>query len=111
MAAKAVLVTGPSSVIGYSIAAELPKHGYHVIAAMRDPQHRNADAAGRLVELAKGSAGRCDVVEIDVTSDASVAAGAGRARSLSGRLVVLFTFACLLSRRLPGALRLCHPAT
>jgi len=36
MAAKAVLVTGTSSGIGYSIAAELPKHGYHVIAAMRD---------------------------------------------------------------------------
>src|SRR5258706_8169411 len=84
MAAKAVLVTGTSSGIGYSIAAELPKHGYHVIAAMRDPQHRNADAAGRLVALAKGAAGRCDVVEIDVTSDASVAAGVASAASLAG---------------------------
>lgn len=35
MATGAVLVTGTSSGIGYSIAAELPKHGYHVIAAMR----------------------------------------------------------------------------
>src|SRR5260370_3905924 len=89
MAAKAVLVKGPSSGMGYWIAAELPKHGYHVIAAMRDPQHRNADAAGRLVALAKGAAGRCDVVEIDVASAASVAAGVASAVSLAGRLDVL----------------------
>src|ERR1700736_1668179 len=86
MAIKAVLVTGTSSGIGYSIAAELPKHGYHVIATMRDPRHRNADAAGRLVALAKGATGRCDVVEIDVTSDASVAAGGASAVSLAGRV-------------------------
>lgn len=96
MTAKAVLVTGTSSGIGYSIAAELPKHGYHVIAAMRDPQHRNADAAGRLVALAKGAAGRCDVIEIDVTGDASVAAGVASAVSLADRLDVLVNCAGIM---------------
>jgi NAD(P)-dependent dehydrogenase (short-subunit alcohol dehydrogenase family) len=96
MATGAVLVTGTSSGIGYSIAAELPKHGYHVIAAMRSPAVKNAAAAAELRALAKSSAGRCDVVEIDVTSDASVAAGVASAIALAGRLDVLVNCAGIM---------------
>lgn len=96
MAGEAVLVTGTSSGIGYSIAAALPKHGYHVIAAMRSPTAKNAAAADALRALAKGSAGRCDVIEIDVTSDASVAAGVASAISLAGRLDVLVNCAGIM---------------
>lgn len=96
MATEALLVTGTSSGIGYSIAAELPKHGYHVIAAMRAPREKNAAAAAELQALARGSSGRCDVVEIDVTSDASVAAGVASALSLAGRLDVLVNCAGIM---------------
>jgi NAD(P)-dependent dehydrogenase (short-subunit alcohol dehydrogenase family) len=96
MAAETVLVTGTSSGIGYSIACELPKHGYHVIAAMRSPADKNASAAGELRALAKGSTGRCDVVEIDVTSDASVAGAVASAVSLAGRLDVLVNCAGIM---------------
>jgi NAD(P)-dependent dehydrogenase (short-subunit alcohol dehydrogenase family) len=96
MAGETVLVTGTSSGIGYSIAAELPKQGYHVVAAMRSPSQKNAVAARELQALAKDSAGRCDVVEIDVTSDASVAAGVASAIALAGRLDVLVNCAGIM---------------
>jgi NAD(P)-dependent dehydrogenase (short-subunit alcohol dehydrogenase family) len=96
MAGETVLVTGTSSGIGYSIAAELPKQGYHVVAAMRSPSQKNAVAARELQALAKDSTGRCDVVEIDVTSDASVAAGVASAIALAGRLDVLVNCAGIM---------------
>jgi NAD(P)-dependent dehydrogenase (short-subunit alcohol dehydrogenase family) len=96
MSAETVLVTGTSSGIGYSIAAELPQHGYHVIAAMRSPTNKNAVAARELQTLAKHSTGRCDVVEIDVASDASVAAGVASALSLAGRLDVIVNCAGIM---------------
>jgi NAD(P)-dependent dehydrogenase (short-subunit alcohol dehydrogenase family) len=96
MAAETVLVTGTSSGIGYALAAELPKHGYHVIAAMRSPTQKNAAAARELRNLAQDSAGRCDVVDIDVSSDVSVAAGVASAIALAGRLDVLVNCAGIM---------------
>lgn len=96
MTTGAILVTGTSSGIGYAIAADLPKHGYHVIAAMRSPTGKNAAAADALRTLAKDSAGRCDVIELDVTRDDSVTAGVARTLALAGRLDVLVNCAGIM---------------
>jgi NAD(P)-dependent dehydrogenase (short-subunit alcohol dehydrogenase family) len=68
----------------------------HVIAAMRDPQRRNSDPARRLAQLAKGAPGRCDIIEIDVTSNVSVAAGVASAITLAGGLDVLVNCAGIM---------------
>jgi NAD(P)-dependent dehydrogenase (short-subunit alcohol dehydrogenase family) len=96
MTAKTVLVTGASSGIGYAIAVDLPKHGYHVIAAMRAPDSKNAGPADELRNTAKGAPGRCDIVDIDVTSDASVTAGVADALSKTGKLDVLINCAGIM---------------
>src|SRR5437868_3853544 len=60
------LVTGSSSGFGELISKTLAAAGHHVYATMRDVGGRNADAAERLRSFGT------EVVELDVTSDASV---------------------------------------
>ncbi len=93
MAQMTVLVTGTSSGIGRSIASELPERGYHVVAAMRDMKGKNEEAA---VALRRSKAGRCDVVEIDVTKDESVASGVALALALAGGIDVLINCAGIM---------------
>lgn len=96
MAGRVVLVTGTSSGIGHAIATELPKHGHHVVAAMRAPKGKNESAAAELKALAKGTSGRLDVVDIDVTNDTSVVEGVAAAKSLAGNLDVLVNCAGIM---------------
>jgi NAD(P)-dependent dehydrogenase (short-subunit alcohol dehydrogenase family) len=96
MAAKTVLVTGASSGIGFAIATKLAKHGHHVVAAMRDSSGKNAGPAGDLKNAIKDSDGRCDIVDIDVTNDASVTAGVKDALLQAGRLDVLINCAGIM---------------
>lgn len=63
-----ILITGTSSGFGKLTAETLARAGHHVFAGMRDPKGKNAAAAGDLA--AKG--GTLEVVDLDVTSDASV---------------------------------------
>lgn len=71
------MITGANRGIGLAIATELLRRGDHVIAAVRDPR------AKALVEFAARYPGQLTPLELDVTSDASVAAAkdalAGRA--------------------------------
>jgi NAD(P)-dependent dehydrogenase (short-subunit alcohol dehydrogenase family) len=96
MASEVVLVTGTSSGIGKAIAVELPKHGLHVIAAMRGTTGKNAAVAAELRETETAYGGSCQVVDIDVTSDASVAAGVAQALALAGRIDVLVNCAGIM---------------
>jgi NAD(P)-dependent dehydrogenase (short-subunit alcohol dehydrogenase family) len=64
-----VLVTGTSSGFGYLTAIELAQRGHRVFAGMRAPTTRRDGAATRLRDEAGA---RLEVVELDVTDQASV---------------------------------------
>ncbi|MBA4117561.1 MAG: short-chain dehydrogenase/reductase [Candidatus Puniceispirillum sp.] len=73
---KIVLITGTSSGFGYLTAKSLLEHGHTVIATMRDIKTRNAHVAKDLEALAIQTGSSLSLVEMDVTSDASVAIAA-----------------------------------
>ncbi len=62
-----ILLTGTSTGFGKLTALSLSQRGHRVFATMRDPNGKNREHAAKLRE-AKG----IDVLELDVTSDASV---------------------------------------
>lgn len=70
------MITGANRGIGLALTMELVRRGDHVIAAARDPW------GGALAELAAEHVAALTLVELDVTSDASVAAAK---TSLEGR--------------------------
>lgn len=89
---KTVLITGTSSGFGNDIALSLADAGHRVFASMRNLHGRNAQAAENLI--AKG----IEVLELDVTSDASVAAAFSELeKKVGGRLDVLVNNAGLAS--------------
>ncbi|HRI66731.1 MAG TPA: SDR family NAD(P)-dependent oxidoreductase, partial [Polyangium sp.] len=63
-----ILITGASSGFGKLTAESLAREGHRVFAGMRDPEGRNAGSRAEL--MAKG--GSLEVVDLDVTNDASV---------------------------------------
>lgn len=67
-----VLITGCSSGFGELIAKTLASDGHHVFATMRDVSGRNAEAARGLSTWASDKGLHLSVLELDVTSDASV---------------------------------------
>jgi NAD(P)-dependent dehydrogenase (short-subunit alcohol dehydrogenase family) len=78
------LVTGTSSGIGLSAAVALAADGHHVVATMRDPSRQDA------LRAAAAAAGvEVDVVVLDVTDPASVAAAVAAVESAHGPVEVL----------------------
>jgi NAD(P)-dependent dehydrogenase (short-subunit alcohol dehydrogenase family) len=69
---SSVLVTGTSSGFGELIVKTLATDGHRVDATMRGVDARNAAAAAELRQWATDTAVDVEVVELDVTSDASV---------------------------------------
>ncbi len=78
-----ILVTGASSGFGNLIAADLVRAGHRVAGSVRDPEGRNAKVAASLRALG------VEVVEIDVTDDASVESGVAAANRALGGIDVL----------------------
>ena len=74
--AKTVLVTGANRGIGQQVARVLARDGWDVLVGARD--RRKGDAAA--ARLRDDTGGRLKAVELDVTSDASVAAAAQKLR-------------------------------
>ncbi|MEM1042475.1 MAG: SDR family oxidoreductase [Bacteroidota bacterium] len=84
-----VLVTGSSSGFGLLIARTLLTGGHTVFATMRAPEGRNAEAAADLSAFADETSGTVHILDLDVTSDASVDQAVQRAISLEGHIDVV----------------------
>ncbi|MBN2611992.1 MAG: SDR family oxidoreductase [Bacteroidales bacterium] len=69
---KVVLVTGTSSGFGDYIVKTLALAGYHTVATMRNIDGKNRQAAANLKNWAAKENTNVTVIEMDVTSDASV---------------------------------------
>ena len=72
------LITGSGSGFGALTAQQLVQAGATVFAGVRDRNGRNAAAADELLARAEGP-GTLEVLDLDVTSDASVAAAVAAA--------------------------------
>lgn len=73
---------GPGN--GAAIAIRMAQEGAIVFAADKD-----AAAARRTQHLAREAGGRCEVIEADVCSEASIQAAVDRAKSANGRVDIL----------------------
>jgi NAD(P)-dependent dehydrogenase (short-subunit alcohol dehydrogenase family) len=85
---QVVLITGASTGFGRLFAETLARHGHTVCATMRDPGGRNATNAAEIRALAKKELLPLYVLELDVTSDASVDQAVRSAVEQAGRIDV-----------------------
>lgn len=84
---KHVLITGCSSGFGALIARSLLSSGHHVIASLREASGRNAPQAEVLQNFAQSqNQGQLDVLEMDVSQDASVQSAIQQAYTLCPQL-------------------------
>jgi len=83
--ARTALVTGGNRGIGQQVARVLAGDGWDVLVGARDRQKGDAAAA----RLRKDTGGRLKAVELDVTSEASVAAAAQKLRDGAIRIDAL----------------------
>ena len=86
---KVVLITGASTGFGRDGAERLARRGHHVFATMRDSRGRNADHKRAIEDLAAREGLRLEVLDLDVTDDASVQAAVQQALGRAGRLDVV----------------------
>ena len=73
---KNILITGCSTGFGFDAAKYLAEKGHHVFATMRNVNSKNAESAAALQDFAASNNLKIDVLEMDVTSDASVSEAA-----------------------------------
>jgi NAD(P)-dependent dehydrogenase (short-subunit alcohol dehydrogenase family) len=86
---KVILITGASTGFGRTAAETLARRGYRVLATMRDSTGRNAATAEALRSLANAQRWNLDVLEMDVTNDASANQAVRQALGLAGRIDVV----------------------
>lgn len=92
--ARTVLITGGNRGIGQQVARVLATDGWDVLIAARDKAKGDAAAA----RLRKDTGGRLRGVELDVTSDASVATAAQKLRDGAIKLDALVNNAGIFGR-------------
>jgi NAD(P)-dependent dehydrogenase (short-subunit alcohol dehydrogenase family) len=85
---QVVLITGSSTGFGRLFADTLARKGHIVFATMRDPGGRNAKNASEIRTLAEKDSLPIDVLELDVTDDASVKRAVDTAVAKAGRIDV-----------------------
>lgn len=83
-----VLITGSNSGFGRLTTLALARRGHVVFATMRDPDGKNRAAADELRRLAETERRAIHVLELDVTSDASVERAVDAALAKAGHLDV-----------------------
>lgn len=86
---KVIVITGASSGFGSLAARAVAKVGHTVYAGMRDTTGRNAPQVASARQFAAEHRVDLRTVELDVVSDASVAAGIARIIGECGRLDVI----------------------
>src|SRR5215470_5799855 len=84
-----VLITGTSTGFGRLFAEKFARNGYSVFATMRGVNGKNADRAQSLLAFAAQNALRIEVMEMDVTNEASVNACVAGVIAKAGQLDVL----------------------
>jgi NAD(P)-dependent dehydrogenase (short-subunit alcohol dehydrogenase family) len=85
---QVVLITGSSTGFGRLFADTLARKGHTVFATMRDPGGRNAKNAAEIRTLAEKDSLPIQVLEMDVTNDASVERAVDAAIAKAGRIDV-----------------------
>src|SRR5713226_9993991 len=86
---QTILVTGSTSGFGRMTVETLARQGYRVFAGMRAAAGKNAPAAEALRMLAQREALALQIVEIDITDDASVERAIAVIIETTGRLDVV----------------------
>jgi NAD(P)-dependent dehydrogenase (short-subunit alcohol dehydrogenase family) len=86
---KTIVITGTSTGFGKLTAKTLAQQGFRVIATMRSVDGHNKPLADELKAWADTEAKILDVVELDVTSDESVAAAAKHIEQKYGEVDVV----------------------
>src|SRR5690349_17441835 len=86
---QTILVTGSTSGFGRLTVETLARQGYRVFAGMRAAAGKNAPAAEALRALAQRERLSLQIVEIDVTDDASVERAIAEIIETTGRLDVV----------------------
>jgi NAD(P)-dependent dehydrogenase (short-subunit alcohol dehydrogenase family) len=84
-----ILITGTSTGFGRTAAETLAQRGYRVFATMRDCSGRNAAASEDLRSLANRKGWSLDVLDMNVTDDASVRNAVQQALDRAGRIDVV----------------------
>jgi NAD(P)-dependent dehydrogenase (short-subunit alcohol dehydrogenase family) len=86
---QVVLITGASTGFGRLFTETLARNGHTVFATMRDPGGRNAKNAAEIRALAEKNALQIEVLELDVTDEASVGRAVDAAVAKAGRIDVV----------------------
>ena len=84
-----VVVTGSSNGIGYLTVLTLARQGHQVFATMRNAEGKNSLKKNELLEITNKENLAIDVVELDVTSEASVTKAANHIIESAGNIDVL----------------------
>ena len=82
---KNIIITGSSSGFGLKAAKDFADKGYQVFATMRNPEGKNA---GKKAEL-EGHSAHINVVDMDVTKDASVKEAMNHVLAEAGNIDIL----------------------
>jgi NAD(P)-dependent dehydrogenase (short-subunit alcohol dehydrogenase family) len=85
---QVVLITGSSTGFGRRFTETLARKGHTVFATMRDPAGRNARNSSEIRALAEKESLSVNVLEMDVTDDASVERAVDAAIAKAGRIDV-----------------------